>query len=194
MSGEHAHDLEGLLEALDSIDQEQVTLGDMLQAAGGRSFGPLLVVIGLVIVSPLGGIPGMATAGGAISLLASVQLLLGRRHFWLPGWLLRRSVRADRFHGGLRRLRRPAGWIDRLLRPRLRPMLHAPWIQITATAAVLVGFVMPLLEMVPFADVAPGVALLLFGLALISQDGALALIALLLFGVTFGLAATAALG
>lgn len=193
-----SHESQDLEELLDHLRQaehgDRVSFGAMLDAAGRRSFGPLLLVPGLLVLSPLGGIPGMATSAGLVSLLVSVQLLLRRRSFWLPQWLLSRSVPYGRFLRALDALRRPARWVDKPLRPRLHGMLQAPALQLVALGCIAVGTVMPLLEVVPFADTAPGAALSALGLGLIAHDGLLVLIAALLLMLTAGIAAAALLG
>lgn len=187
-----ANDLESLLDELEQAPHgAEVSLGDMLEATGRRSFGPALLVPGLILVTPLGGVPGMASAMGIVALLVAGQLVMARRHFWLPQWLLRRKVDASTFRKALKLLRRPARGVDRLLRPRLELVLQRPLIALIALACVIVGFVMPFLELVPFADTAPGVAMLAFGLALISHDGLLALVAAAFCALSLGLVALA---
>lgn len=195
MPEQQAEDLQSLIDQLEQApDGRDTSFRDMLDATGRRSFGPLLLVPGLLVMSPLGGVPGMATAVGLISLLVSTQLLIGRNSFWLPKWALDREVPSATFRRALRALRRPARWIDRLLRPRLQWMLRKPALHLIALGCVIVGFVMPLLEVVPFADTAPGAALTAFGLALISHDGALAMFAALLCALSIGFAGYAVLG
>lgn len=52
---------------------------------GRRSFGPLLLMAGLIILAPVvGDIPGVPSIMGVFIVLVSVQLLIGQEHFWLP--------------------------------------------------------------------------------------------------------------
>lgn len=85
--------LEQLLDLIDKAadDLDRVSLGMIVEAVGSRSFGPLLLMVGVTLASPLSGIPGMPTTMGMLVLLIAVQLLFGRQHFWLPRWLLKRS-------------------------------------------------------------------------------------------------------
>jgi hypothetical protein len=54
-------------------------------------------------------------------LVASIaaQLLFRRQAFWLPQWLLERSASSSRVIKAVEGSRRPARFVDRLLRPRL---------------------------------------------------------------------------
>lgn len=171
---------------------EQVTLGELLRASGHRSFGPALLIPGLLLVTPAGGIPGMATVVGLIAVVVAGQLVAGRTHFWLPRWILRRRLPADRLEKALHWLRRPARYVDRLLQPRLEMLVRKPAVQVLALACAAIGLLMPMLEVVPFADTAPGVALIAFGLAMIAHDGLLALAAAGFCVVSFALVAVAA--
>src|SRR5262245_25540168 len=120
--GQRPHNLEQLLDTLAEAPQDEedhLTLGDIVEAVGARSFGPLLLVTGVLAASPLTGVPGMPTTLGVFVALIAVQLLLRRRHFWLPSWLVRRRVKRATYCKGLRFMRKPASFIDRFLRPRL---------------------------------------------------------------------------
>ncbi|HEX3034413.1 MAG TPA: exopolysaccharide biosynthesis protein [Thermodesulfobacteriota bacterium] len=69
----------------------------ILKLVGRRSFGPLLLVAGLVTLLPIiCDIPGVPTIMGIFVLLIAGQLLFRREHLWLPCWMLNRSVPRDK--------------------------------------------------------------------------------------------------
>jgi len=185
--------LEELLDRLDEAARGSdgaTSVGDVMGTMGGRSFGPLLLLAGLVMLAPLvGDIPGVPTTMGLLVLLISAQLLLRRRHLWLPRWLLERSVAPHRVRKAAGWLRRPARFIDRLLRPRLRRFVEGPWLYAIAVSTLAVALVTPVLELIPFSANAAGAVLTIFGLALIGRDGLVAIIGLVLAALTGGLAA-----
>ena len=81
---ESPSNLEHLLNKLEhapDAGHKQVTLGDIVEAVGARSFDPLLLVAGLVAASPLSAIPGMPTTLGVLVALITIQFLLRRKHF-----------------------------------------------------------------------------------------------------------------
>ena len=172
---------------LDRLDQaasgERVDVEDMMEAVGRSSFGALLLLGGLVTLSPLDIIPGIPTLIALVVLIVCVQLLAGRRHFWLPAWLLRRSVTTRRFRRALTWLRRPARFADRLVRPRLSALTTDAAVKMIAVGCIVVALAMPVMEVVPFSANLAGIALTAFGLAVIAHDGLLALIA---FAATAG--------
>src|SRR5690606_19251823 len=144
---------------------------------GRRSFGPMLLLIGVILVSPLSGIPGLpATMGVAVFLLAA-QMLLRRKHIWLPGWILRRRISHQKIGKTSDWMRRPARFIDRLLRQRLGFLVDGPASWPLALICLLLAITLPMLEPLPFAATSAGAALTCVGLAMIAHDGVLALIA-----------------
>lgn len=180
--------LEQLLERIADAarGQRRISLGEIVDQVGRRSFGPLLLVAGLVTLAPIvGDIPGVPTLMCVLVLLVAGQLLFRREHFWLPAWLLDRSVKQDKLHKALDWLQKPAQFVDRLLKPRLMFFTRPVGIYLIALVCILIAAGMPAMELVPFSANGAGIALTLFGLALIADDGLLALIALALTVTTF---------
>lgn len=181
--------LEQLIDHLDDAtqDAEPVTLGKIVEAVGTRSFGPLLLIPGLIITAPIiGDIPGVPTLMAFVVLLVAGQLLFGRKEFWFPQWLLKRSVRRDRFTKVMKWMRSPARFIDKLLRPRLIYLTRGPGVVIIAIICVIIAISIPPMEVVPFTANGAGAALTAFGLGLIAQDGLLALLAFIVTAATLG--------
>jgi hypothetical protein len=172
---------------------DKITLAALLEAVGRRAFGPMLLVPGLLALSPLSGIPGMPSALGTIVMLVAGQLLLGRRHFWLPDVLLRREIARAKLKKAVRFLRPVARVTDRVLRRRLPAFTEGLGAYLIALVCFLTAATMPPLELLPFVASTAGAALTLFGLSLIAHDGLVALIALVLFVSAGVAAATAAL-
>lgn len=181
-------DLEELLDQLEwSADTHhtRISVEEIITAVGTRSFGPLLLLVGVLIASPLSGIPTFPSITAFIVLLVSLQLLMGKKHFWLPAWLLRRTVPRGKMATAVRWLRPSARFIDRFIRPRLIIFVKGPvTTRITALLCLMIASVMPLLEFIPFSSSLAGVVLAAFGLALVSRDGLLALIAFAAAGAT----------
>lgn len=178
--------LEQLLERLGGAPaqaDDKFTVASLLQTLGERSFGPLLLFAGAILMSPLSGIPGMPTTMGTLVLLVSLQLLLRRDHFWLPGWVLHRSIRRRKVEKAVEWLRPPARFLDRLARPRLLPLVRGVGVYVVAATCALIALAVPFMEVVPFSATLVGVALTAFGLSLTARDG---LFAALAFGFTAG--------
>lgn len=182
--------LEELLDHLESAadtDHCRITVEEIISAVGSRSFAPLLLMVGVLIASPLSGIPLFPTISAIIVVLVSAQMLAGRDHFWLPPWLLRRTVPRERMRSATRWLRPTARFIDSLLRPRLALLVVGPATAIIASLCLVIAAGMPVLELIPFSSSLAGTTLAMFGLALVSRDGLLAFIAYVTAGATLWL-------
>jgi len=168
--------LERLLERLEQAGEpgEPVSIECMLQATDERSFGALLLVPGLLVLSPLSGIPGLPSVFAVMVSLIAVQLLFGRERFWLPRWLLKRSASRSKYDKAIGFLQHISGYIDRLLRRRL-----------TSVLCLAIAATMPPLELIPFGNSIAGAGLSVLGLGMMARDGAMVIAALLFF---FGLA------
>ncbi|MGQ7262083.1 exopolysaccharide biosynthesis protein [Vreelandella sp. V005] len=179
--------LEQLLDRVGGLTQryDQVSIGMVVEAIGSRSFGPLLMLIGITLFSPLSGIPGMSFFMAVFVLLVAIQMLIGRKKFWLPPFILNRSVEHGKLQKALDWLSKPARGIDRVLKPRLTFLVHRSGSYGIAMLCVVFGLCMPLMELVPFSSSAAGLALLILGLSLVAHDGLLALLAIVIFGGAF---------
>jgi hypothetical protein len=174
--------LSGMLDNLEGTGEadSKVAVADILDTVGQRSFGPMLLVPGLVVLSPIAGIPGVGTAAGVAVFLIAGQLLIGCKNFWLPAFIRRRAVGRERLEKSVRALRPAARIVDKVLRPRLDFLTRRPFIYAVAATCVVLAFMLPVLDMVPFTSLVPASAITAFGLAIIAHDGAVAAIAFVL--------------
>ena len=177
-------DLEAVLNTLHSAadgnhDGAAVTVENILDAFGQRSFGPLLLVPGLIGISPIAAIPGVPAFLGVIEALIAGQILIGLTHFWLPRALTARSVTAGRLRKSVNALRPYAHRVDNLLRPRLTVLTRGTAAYVVAFFCLVLAIIMPVIALVPFAGMVPNAAIAAFGLALTAQDGVLAILATL---------------
>jgi|TARA_R110000796_G_scaffold250728_1_gene380330 hypothetical protein len=186
------HNLEEMLEHVAGLakGEDKVSMGQVVESVGDRSFGPLLLMMGLTLFSPLSGVPGMAIFAGLFVLLIAVQMLIGRKHFWLPGFILKRAVAQDKLVKAIEWVKPLARRVDRLIKPRLNFMLHPSSTYLIAGLCVLIGAALPFLELVPFSSSIVGLALAVLGLALVSRDGLLVLISVAFIGAAASLAIT----
>lgn len=176
-------DPENLEQLLDRLrtrtdGQAEVSVADILSAVGERSFGPVALVAGLVVVAPLiGDIPGVPTVLGLLVLLTLGQLLFLRHSIWLPAALANRRVAQAKLTRGLDWVEKPARYLDRYTRPRLVWLTRGAGQYLMALVCMSVALAMPAMEVVPFSANGGGLALMAFGLAMIARDGLLALFA-----------------
>ena len=171
--------IEAVLERIELARTEDghVSVDHILDSVGRRSFGPVVMFVGIILVTPLSGVPGMPTVMGMLTLLTLGQLILGRQHIWLPAWLIEREIPRDRLVRGMELLRPLARALDGLSRQRLVPLVKGIGLDVMACACVVIAFIMPLTEIIPFSSSLFGVALVAFGFSMLARDGAIALFA-----------------
>ncbi|QJE99392.1 exopolysaccharide biosynthesis protein [Luteolibacter luteus] len=177
-------------------EQEKVPVEDLMDAVGRRSFGPLLLMAGIVMAAPgISDIPGVPTITGIFVLIVCVQILFGREDFWLPGWLLKRKI-PQKLLGKLasnKWSRRVAKAVDRFVTERLEFLTGPKANYVVAAVCTALAVMSPLTELVPLSGIGVGVALVSFGISLIARDGLMALIGFVLSAGTIGLAVAAKL-
>ncbi len=174
-------------------DGDRIPVSHILEGIGSSSFGPLLLVPGLVMATPgIADIPGVPVILGIFVILISGQLLLGRKHFWLPAWLLNKKVDSRKLRKTAVYLRKPARAIDRHLNERLHPLIGHNGARAMCVATILLSLATPGAELIPFSATVIGAAIAAFGLALVARDGYTALIGWVFTALTFWLGAAAA--
>jgi hypothetical protein len=168
---------------------KDMSLGELLDAVGRQSFGPLLLIIGLFAISPATIMPGMTWLAAALTLLIAGQMALGFKHVWLPGWV--QSVKAPRalVRLGVREARDWSGRIDGLLRPRLQVLSRPPFVNLIALFCIAAALITFPLGLIPFAPLAPGLAVVFFGLGMTARDGLWLLLGAVALGGAVWLAA-----
>ncbi len=182
-----AGSLERLLDRLGAAARhDDVSMNELMDMVGRRSFGSLLLLAGLLTLAPLiGDVPGVPTILGLFVFLIAAQLLAGMEHFWLPRWFLDRSVKRSHLESAIRWMRSPARFVDRILKARYVVLVNGTAKHAIALACIGIAASMPIMEVVPFSANAAGLVLTAFGLSLISRDGLLALVAFTMTGATY---------
>ena len=172
------HNLGSLLKSLEErTSGDRVTVSNMLHAVGRRSYGPILLLLGFVSISPLTVVPGANWLMSLVILLIAGQILFGLSYPWVPKGILKIDFPRSALLTGIEKAYPHVSQIDRFLKPRLAFLTAPPFVQIVALiciAAALLGFP---LGLIPFGPVLPGLTVLLFGLALTARDGFMLILA-----------------
>jgi len=172
--------VQDVAEVLDRLDElgasrERVTVDEVQECLGRDAFGPALVTLGLLALSPVGDIPGAPTILAIFIFGVAVQMAAGRNTPWLPRALARRSVKG-------RHVCRAAS----LFRPVVRLLAAVIWARLTfltdghfaraiAGTCAILALTLPPLEIVPFGATVPSSVITGFSIALVARDGLLAL-------------------
>jgi hypothetical protein len=180
-------DLESLLDnicgqvdcGLNPLAKDEVTIRELLATVGRRSYGPLLLIVGLFSISPATIVPGMTWLSAGLTLVIALQMFVGRRTPWLPRHALDASISRELVLKGVSGFRPWAHRIDAMMRPRLSFLANPPFVNLIAIACVITALVTIPLGFIPFAPLAPGIAIVMFGLGMTSRDGLLLTFALI---------------
>lgn len=174
-----AETLSGLLDKIERRVDEQgpksttgkLTLGEIMDIIGRRAYGPLLLIVGILSVSPLSMIPGSTWMFAALTLLIAMQMAINRKHPWLPSGLLKTSFPQDKVSGALKKVRPWTSAVDKIVRPRFEFLARAPWLILVALLAIAAALVTFPLSFIPLAPFLPGATVILIGLGVTARDG-----------------------
>lgn len=153
---------------LASVDRARVSIGDLVEALGNRSFAPVMILLAVPNAIPF--IPGSSAVLGLLLALLALQLLFGLRRVWLPERLNRWSFERGAF---ARMVDRITPWLvrfERMARPRYWPGPYRAGERVAGAAC----FVLSLLVMlpIPLANGLPAISIAIIALGLSERDGA----------------------
>jgi hypothetical protein len=150
------------------LPSERVSLRDLLKSCGPRAGAMVLLIFSIPAIVPTPGLPAGMIFGSALALL-SLQLIFRGGELNLPSFLSRWSISRDRVEQVIVRSARtlerfehrmPRGWPGIAGRSALRPVCCVVFVM-----AVLIA--LP----IPFGNVVPGFAVLMFALGLTQRNG-----------------------
>jgi len=158
-----------------------LTIAAFLEGLETRSYPFIVAALVLPNCVPTG-LPFLSTVSGIPMVLVVAQAFLGRTSPWLPDSVGRRAMARGRLQDFLARMRPYLERIEAAIHPRFswwmtgirRRLLHV------ACAVVIVVLALP----IPFDNLFAAWAILLFCLALLAEDGAMAMLGWLLTAVT----------
>lgn len=171
---------DGLADMLDELsyninrdsDLNGIRLGVLLSAVGRRSYGPLLLLLGLIAVSPLTALPFTTSIVAAITLLIASQMALGLKRPWLPKRILDIRIPRKAFFAFLDRARPVVERADGVLIHERWTFMTVPlFVNVVALCVCAAALITFPLSLIPFAPFAPGIAIVLFGLGMTARDG-----------------------
>jgi hypothetical protein len=164
-----------------NTEGEEVTVRELINAVGRRAYGPVLLLLGFIAVSPLTIIPGANWLVCTVVLIFSLQIVIGRKTPWLPKSALDFRFKREHLVQGARGAEKPAHMVDALVRPRLVFLTEAPFVQLVGLVCVAAALITYPLGLIPLGPLLPSLAVLLLGLALTARDGVVVLLAVATF-------------
>ncbi|QHQ35041.1 exopolysaccharide biosynthesis protein [Algicella marina] len=159
-----------------AADGEKTSIGEILDAIGSRSFGPLLMALGLASASPIGAIPLATPIIVALTLIVAGQILVGCSHIWVPDRLCRQEMSSDKLSKTADYIQTFFNWISVLTSERLSWMLDPPMPRVAALVAILLALSMLPVILIPGGVLPASVALAFIGLGMTTRDGLILLV------------------
>ena len=176
-----------LEDLLHQAPPECFTLGWLMSALHQRSFGIVVLFLGLLATTPIGStVPGLMLAAVAL------QMIAGRRELVFPQFITARSLPT-------RYLFRVGGYAIPVMQ-YLEKAVHPRWTTAFEAAKHFVGVVVLLLTAlllltpVPLSNIVPAIVIALISLAYLEEDGLLLCFAFLAAAVLISLASAAVWG
>lgn len=187
MGEERVTALSDVLESLEDLaHDDSVTVQEVVEKLGHKSFAGLMLIFSLISTSPASAIPGITATVAIIVFILAVQMLFGRKCVWLPAFITRRRMSTRTLCKGIDWLRKPVQFVERFAKGRLTFLLHRPWLYLPLVLILVLTLLMPFMEVVPTSGSLASAVIALFAAGLLMRDGALVVVS---FVVLAGLAA-----
>lgn len=150
-----------------------VTLNEILEIAGERTFGFLFVLLSLPSALPIPA-PGYSVPFGIVMFLLAVQMIAGSEQPWLPEKFRKRGFEREQVQG---LLRKGIPWLQKIelvARPRLTPVCTS------RVGRTIIGCAIALMSIsmmipIPLTNTLPAIGIFVTGFGLLDDDGAISL-------------------
>ncbi len=172
----------------DSAPSRQVTLNEILEIAGERTFGFLFVLLSLPSALPIPA-PGYSVPFGVVMLLLAVQLVAGSEQPWLPEKFRKKGFERSSVQGILRK---GLPWLKRIetvARPRLTPVCTSRAGRMVIGCAIALMSISMMIP-VPLTNTLPAIGIFVTGFGLLDDDGAISLAGLTICAMGAALSGT----
>jgi hypothetical protein len=151
----------------------QVTLANILDLAGERTFGFLFVLLALPSALPVPA-PGYSTPFGILLFILAVQLIFGAKRPWFPQKWLNRPIELKTVQGFLK------GGIPWLQKIELVSRPRLSYVCTSFPGRIIIGSTIALMAIsmmipIPGTNTLPAMGIFVTGFGLLDDDGAISL-------------------
>ena len=164
----HRSTSEALLAIVRDFPGERMSLQDLMDGLGERSFGFLLLLFGVACaIAP----PGFATIFSIPLLFFGLQMLAGYRTPWLPKGIAKRSFLKTDLEKAILRAVPAMRWVETICKPRFQFIVGRLGERLLGLLVFVLAIVIALPG--PGTNFPPGVAIAFMSIAIIERDGLL---------------------
>lgn len=165
-----------LTEIIQSIsheaDEHQVDIGEILVSFAKQGFGILLVLpCVLLIIPPIGAIPGVPFLLGLYISILSIQLIFGVRQPWVPRKIMSVKIKTSLLKKSIEGILPLTRKIDAYTKQRLQILFTFPMVNLVGFLCLCPSVTMMIIGFIPFLPLMVGVIVLFFGIGLAVGDG-----------------------
>jgi hypothetical protein len=168
-SDNHRSTSQVLLDLVRKFPGERMTLQDVMDGLGERSFGFVLLLFG--VLSAIAIVPGLATITAIPLLFFGLQMLAGYRTPWLPKSILEHSFAKADLLATIERAVPAMRWVETISKPRFLFLIGRFGERLLGLLVFILAVVIALPG--PGTNFAPGVAIAFMAIAIIERDGLL---------------------
>jgi len=168
-SHNHRSTSEVLVEIVRAFPIEEMTVQDLMDGLGERSFGFVLLLFG--VLSAIAIVPGLATITAIPLLFFGLQMFVGSRTPWLPKFISQRSFAKADLLATVQRAVPAMRWVETICKPRLLFLIGRFGERLLGLLVFILAVVIALPG--PGTNFAPGVAIAFMAIAIIERDGLL---------------------
>ena len=168
-SNSHRSTSQVLLDLVRKFPGERMTLQDVMNGLGERSFGFVLLLFG--VLSAIAIVPGLATVTAIPLLFFGLQMLAGYRTPWLPKSISQREFAKADLLATIERAVPAMRWVETICKPRFQFLIGRFGERLLGLLVFILALVIALPG--PGTNFAPGVAIAFMAIAIIERDGLL---------------------
>lgn len=161
-----------LLALVRNFPRDRISIQNILDGLGERSFGLVLLLFG--ILSAVAVVPGLATVTAVPLLIFGAQMVAGFHSPSLPGFIANRSFTKRDLVATIERGVPYVRWIENVCRPRLLFMTGRIGERLLGILVFVLAVVIALPG--PGTNFLPGLAIAFMAVAIVQRDGLLLLV------------------
>lgn len=158
---------------------DMISLKEIKESLHERGFGILMVIFVIPCCLPVPVPPGVPLIFSIPLIFLSLQMIWGLKNPWLPKWLAAKAFKRTSLAYMVEKAAPILRRIEKVLRPRLPFASTRKGERVVGLFIFLLACVIALPLPLPFSNFIPGIGILIMSLGLLSKDGLVILLGML---------------